>query len=382
MKKAFTRTQTLKNLIFPGRVLLVYGPRRVGKTTLVKEYLKTFPESAQVLYVTGDDISLGQTLGSSDRAKILSYVKPYDVIAVDEAHLIKNIGVAAKIIVDEFPEKKIILTGSSSFELSQYIGEPLVGRHFQVLLLPIAQDEIFGNNFDKQKDLDDFIIYGSYPEVLSVDNNQMKQLILRELVSSYLFKDILSFEKIKSPELLLKITKALAFQIGSEVSINKLAKDIGNEDPKTVKRYVELLEKTFIIKKVYAYSNNPRKEISTKVKYYFYDTGVRNAVIESFQGLENRSGNDIGGLWENFIFMELFKLEKRDNPYFDHMHFWRNDKNKEIDIVIQKSDTLIAYETKYTKDYSENIEKFLLEYPQSTGQVINRENYLDILKSV
>lgn len=378
MSILFTRKQEIEKLIFPGRALLIYGPRRVGKTTIVKEYLAKLSDQS-VLYVTGDDIALQQVLGSSDRTKILSYVKPFDVIAIDEAHLIHNIGIAAKIIVDEFPLKKLILTGSSSFELSQYTGEPLVGRHFQILLLPIAQDEVFGNNFDKQKNLSEFLIYGSYPEVLKSDNTRLKQLVLRELVSSYLFKDILSFEKIKSPELLLKITKALAFQIGNEVSINKLAKDVGNEDPKTVKRYVELLEKTFIIKKVFAFSNNPRKEIATKVKYYFYDIGVRNALLESFQDLENRSGADIGGLWENVMFMELYKQEKRENPYFDTMYFWRNDKNKEIDIIIQKGEHIVGYECKWNKDYSENKRDFLLHYPESTVYIINKENYLSIL---
>ncbi|MCI0562174.1 MAG: AAA family ATPase, partial [Nitrososphaera sp.] len=222
----FKRMQDITGVLAPKRVLVVYGPRRVGKTTLVKEYLASLPSEKSVRYDVGDDIALRRLLGSEERKNILDYARPYDVIVIDEAQQIPNIGLAAKIMIDEFPDKTIILTGSSSFDLAQHVGEPLTGRHYTLTLFPIAQKEVPGNSFDKKQHMEDFLIYGSYPEVLSVDTHIEKERILKELVASYLFKDILALDRLRSPELLIDITRCLAFQVGNEVSFNEIARTV------------------------------------------------------------------------------------------------------------------------------------------------------------
>lgn len=372
----FQRKQKIENELAPRRILMIYGPRRIGKTTMVKEYLASISKDKKVKYDIGDDISLQQLLGKQERAPILDYVRPYDVIVIDEAQHIPNIGIAAKIMIDEFPEKIIILTGSSSFTLSQHVGEPLTGRQYQINLLPLAQNEIYKNAYEKKQALENTLLFGSYPEVLLVDDRLEKEKVLRELISSYLFKDILSFEHLRSPELLLKITKALAFQIGNEVSINKLAKDVGENDPKKVARYLDLLEKSFIIKRVSAFSKNPRNEIRKKMKYYFYDMGLRNAVIDRFQVLSNRDNKEIGGMWENFAFMELYKKYLFKNNYFTGVYFWRSIKGHEVDIIIENGNELLAFECKWSMQ-TVVFTEYKKAYPHSITNVISRENFTD-----
>ena len=326
-------------------------------------------------YDVGDDIALRQLLGSEARKDILDYARPYDVIVIDEAQQIPHIGLAAKIMIDEFPDKTIILTGSSSFDLSQHVGEPLTGRHYTLTLLPIAQAEVSGNAFEKKQHLEDFLVYGSYPEVLTVETYIEKERILKELVASYLFKDILALDRLRSPELLIDITRCLAFQVGNEVSFNEIARTV-KTDVKTVQRYVDVLEKSFVIKKVRAYSTNQRNEIAKRVKFYFYDTGVRNAVIGHFNPLASR--NDIGALWENFVYMELVKRSVLADTG-DIYYFWRTIAQKEIDIIRQSGDTIIAYECKFSAQSSKNFHAFSELYPRAKTQVVNKDNYMELL---
>lgn len=371
----FKRRQDVARSVSPKRVLVIYGPRRVGKTTLVKEYLAALPKEISVKYDVGDDIALRRLLGSEQRKDILDYARPYDTIVLDEAQQIPNIGIAAKIMIDEFPDKTIILTGSSSFDLAQHVGEPLTGRHYTLTLLPIAQEEVSGNSFEKKQHLEDFLLFGSYPEVLSTDSRTEKERILKELVSSYLFKDILALDRLRSPDLLIDITRCLAFQIGNEVSFNEIARTV-KTDVKTVQRYIDVLEKAFVIKRVRAYTTNQRNEIAKRMKFYFYDTGVRNAVIGQFNILASR--NDIGALWENFIFMELVKrsgfADARDTYYF-----WRTTSQKEIDIVKESGGALTAYECKFSSQSSKHFRAFGELYPHAKTHVINKDNYLELL---
>jgi len=369
----FQRKQTIEGYLSPKRVLMIYGPRRIGKTTMVKEYLKDKKDST---YEVGDDIRLQNILSSQMRKEILDYIRPIDTLVIDEAQQIKNIGIAAKMMIDEFPEKKIIMTGSSSFELSQQIGEPLTGRQFRMTLLPISLTELKWSNYEKKQYFEEILLYGCYPEILLAKTHKEKEQKLNELISSYLFKDILSLDKIKSPDLLLKITRALAFQIGSEVSLTKLTKDVGENDHKKIARYLDLLEKTFIIKKVSAFSNNPRNEISKKVKYYFYDMGIRNAVIGNYNKLDSR--DDTGRLWENFIFMEFYKKYKIKNDYFDSMYFWRNKNGREVDIVIEEGNRIKAFECKWSMQ-EVVFTDFKKAYPNSTTNVISKDNFTDFL---
>lgn len=375
----FVRKQKIEEYQEDGRVLLVYGPRRIGKTTMAKMYLESLDKSIKFKYDVGDDLALRQLFNNQIRKDILDYAKLYEVIVIDEAQNISSIGIAIKMIIDEFPKKKIILTGSSSFDLSQSVGEPLVGRHYAMKLLPVSWAEFELSNYEKQQNLEDLLIYGAYPEIVLAENKELKQRKLNELISSYLFKDILSLDKLRSPELLLDILKALAFQIGNEVSLGKLSKDLGNIDPKKIARYLDILEKTFVIKKIKAFSRNPRNEISKKSKYYFYDLGVRNAIISRFQGIPNRDGKELGALWENFIFMELYKKSIISGNLFDNFYFWRNKKGQEIDIIRETTnDGLFAYECKWSfKEVS--FSDFKESYPNSVTQVISKSNFVEFI---
>lgn len=366
----FIRTQKIETAVSPKRALVIYGPRRVGKTTLLKGYLSA-QKDRSTLYVVGDDFRVRELFKKETLSELLDFARPYDIIAIDEAQQVPSIGLGAKMIIDAFPEKQLILTGSSSFDLSSKIGEPLTGRHFTMTMLPLAQSEMFGSRFELKGALDNFLIYGSYPEVLSVETKPEKERILNELVSSYLYKDILALDKIKSPDLLRDIARAIAFQTGNEVSLNEIA-ILVKADVKTVGRYLDVLEKMFVIKKVRGFSRNLRNEISKKAKYYFLDNGVRNAVIGQFGDLASR--NDIGGLWENFVFMELYK-QSILLGHSDQYYFWRTHTGKEIDIVRERGGALTAIECKWS---TEAIAPALWceTYPDSKFITINNKNYL------
>lgn len=370
----FKRIQTIEKELVSKRVLIIYGPRRIGKTTLVKTFAEK-NNNKKVLFSVGDDMRLQKLFNSGFRKEILEWAISYEILIIDEAQYIKNIGQAIKMIIDEYPNKKIILTGSSSFKIAQNAGEPLTGRHFTMTLLPIMQNEIFKSNFEKKEILEDILIFGSYPEILLQDTKEQKMRILDELVNSYLFKDILILDKIKSPNTLVDILRALAFQIGNEVSFAGIGNLVGR-DVKTIQRYIDILEKTFVVKQVKGYSKNLRNEISRKSKFYFYDLGVRNAIINQYNGIELR--NDIGALWENFIFMELYKksFALKEHKEF---YFWRTHKGSEVDIVAEKDGELFAYECKWSKSDSRNLKLFQKSYPGAMINVVNKDNYLDFL---
>ena len=373
----YQRKQDIQSNLYPGRVLIIYGPRRVGKTTLLQSYLNARGDK-KIFSATGDDIVVRELFLSENRARILDFAAPYEIIAIDEAQNVKNIGIGTKMIIDAFPEKILILTGSSSFDLSREIGEPLTGRHFTLTLLPFAQIEMNTSKFELNNALDDFLIYGSYPEVLNAPTKAMRSKILTELISSYLFKDILALDKIKSPDLLLDIARCLAFQVGGEVSFNEIAK-IVKSDVKTVQRYIDALEKMFVIKKVRGFSKNLRNEISKKSKFYFYDNGVRNAVISQFNGLDSR--DDVGRLWENFIFTELMKKSGIEQTP-DTFYFWRAYTGQEIDIIKESAGTLFAIECKWSKETAMVPSLWKENYKNSKFEIINKNNYLEyFLKS-
>ena len=370
----FKRKQKIERELEPKRVLVIYGPRRIGKTTLLNEYIKTQSEK-NVFYSTGDDVNVRNIFQSEERNKILDFARSYELIAIDEAQFIPSIGLGAKMMIDAFPEKNIILTGSSSLDLSNKIGEPLTGRHFTLTLFPLSQSEMEASSVELKWNLENFLIYGAYPEVLNEPDSEKKKKILIELISSYLFKDALALEAVRSPDTLLSITKCLAFQVGNEVSINEVAKTSGT-DVKTTAKYIDLLEKMFIIKKVSGFSRNLRNEISKKAKYYFLDNGVRNAVISQFNPLSLR--NDIGALWENFIFMELVKKSGLTGA-LDTYYFWRTHTGQEIDIVRESGGRLEAIECKWAHDQSGPPTLWKSAYPDASFRVINKENYLEWL---
>jgi hypothetical protein len=375
---SFKRMQTIESFITVGRALIIYGPRRIGKTTLLKEYLKKQDTNSakKIAYFTGDDMRIRELFSSQVRDDILDFSSPYDIIAIDEAQQIQDIGLGTKIIIDTYPKKEIILTGSSSFDLSNKIGEPLTGRHFTLTLLPISQKEIFASRFELKNSLEKFLLYGTYPEVLITTETAQKEKILNELVSSYLYKDVLVLDKIKSPDLLRDIAKMIALQLGNEVSLNEIAVSL-KTDVKTVARYLDLLEKMFVIKKVRGFSRNLRNEITKKAKYYFLDLGVRNAIIGQFSGLTMR--NDVGVLWENFIFMELYKKSVISDSS-DNYYFWRTHAGSEIDIIKESRGTLMTFECKWNvKKIPRQPKAFRNAYPDTPFFAINPENYLDFI---
>lgn len=369
----FERKQTIQDAVEPKRVLVIYGPRRVGKTTLLTRYLEQFPKN-ECLSSTGDDIKLRELFRSQDRDRILEFARPYARIAIDEAQFIPSIGLGTKMIIDAFPEKEIILTGSSSLDLSQKIGEPLTGRHFVLTLMPIAQKEFTASRFELQGALEQFLVYGSYPEVVLEPDPTRRVKILNELVASYLFKDALTLEAVRSPDTLHDVAKCLAFQVGGEVSINEVARS-ARTDAKTTARYLDLLEKMFIVKRVRGFSRNLRNEIVKKAKYYFLDNGVRNAIIAQFNPLTFR--NDVGALWENFIAMELMKksaIEER----FDNYYFWRTHTGQEIDIIRESEGKIMGIECKYGDRVARPSRLWSETYPDAEFLSVNRKNYLDV----
>jgi predicted AAA+ superfamily ATPase len=288
------------------------------------------------------------------------------------------VGTALKILVDQVPGLSIIATGSSSFDLLQSVGEPLTGRKTTLTLYPIAQLELLKkyNKYELQEKLEEFLILGGYPEVVSAKTKQEKITLLTELVDSYLLKDILTLEKIKKSETLLNLVKLLAFQVGQLVSHNELATKL-RIDIKTVSRYLDLLEKSFVICKLGGFSRNLRNEIMTKNKYYFLDLGVRNAVIAHFNSLDMR--NDIGQLWENFIFIERTKRNAYQG-FYGSSYFWRTYQGQEVDFIEDCENQLSAFETKWSKTKKVTVpSSWKTNYPNASFNVITPKNYLDFL---
>ena len=364
-------TQYLK----PNKALIIYGPRQVGKTTLLKDFLSSCDFKYRL--DSGDNIKIRQILSSEDFDLILEYARNYNLIAIDEAQKIPNIGQGLKIIVDNIPDIRVIATGSSSFELAGQIGEPLTGRKTTLTLYPVSQLELKNlyNPYELKGILEDSLIYGGYPEVVSEPDRKKKAEILLEIAESYLLKDLLELERVKSSKLLLDLLRLLAFQTGNEVSLSELAGQIG-VDYKTVGRYLDLFEKTFVIYNLRGFSRNLRKEITKKSKYYFYDIGIRNAIISNFNKLELR--NDTGMLWENFLFME--RLKKRAYQSIPaNCYFWRTWEQKEIDLVEERDGNLWGYEFKWGNKKSKSTKEWLETYSEAKLEIINQANYLNFI---
>ncbi|MFZ3069836.1 MAG: ATP-binding protein [Anaerolineaceae bacterium] len=368
--------ESLEQHLKPNKVLLIYGPRRVGKTTLLQQMLS----QTRLRYKldSGDNLITQQLLSSQDFKQILSYVESYDLIAIDEAQNIPNIGMGLKIIVDQMPGIKVIATGSSSLELAGQVGEPLTGRKQTLVLYPISQAELKRsyNRFELTQNLPDYLIFGTYPEVLLASSRAERISIITEIVSSYLLKDILAFGRVKSSRTLLNLLKMLAFQLGNEVSINELAAQL-RVDTHTIQRYLDLLEKSFVVFRLNGFSRNLRKEVTSKSKYYFWDTGIRNAIVAQFNPLDQR--NDVEPLWENFIMIERIK-HRTYSGLSANAYFWRTYDQKEIDLVEEREGRLHGYEVKWTRSKSLAPTKLWLEtYPNAEYSVINPDNYLDFI---
>ena len=368
--------EPLEMQLTPQKVLVIYGPRRVGKTTLLQNYLKQ--TSLKYKLDSGDNVRTQQILGSQDFGQILPYVEGYELLAIDEAQNIPNIGMALKIIVDQVPGIQIIVTGSSSFELAGQVGEPLTGRKLTLSLYPMAQSELLSvyNRFELREKLADFLVFGAYPEVLQAPTQHARIEVLTEIANSYLLKDILALDRIKNSRTLLDLLKFLAFQVGSEVALTELATQLG-VDVKTVKRYLDLLEKAFVIYRLNGFSRNLRQEVTNKSKYYFLDNGIRNALIAQFNGLDQR--NDQGALWENFMMIERLKYRTYASLHAN-VYFWRTYQQQEIDLIEEHSGKLYGYEIKWSQTKVVHPPTRWMEtYKNSEFKIIRPDNYLDFV---
>lgn len=366
--------QNFANLLQKAKVLVIYGPRQVGKTSLINHMLTNRPN---VFKGDGMDTIVNEVLGSQQLGVIQNAFKGYDIIFIDEAQKVKNIGNALKLLVDHNPDIKIIASGSSSFDLSNKIGEPLTGRQRVFFLFPVAILELIEQKggMEVLSQLENLMIYGSFPEVLTADNNEKRIDYLINLRNAYLFKDILEMENIRNPSKLNELLRLLAFQIGNEVSLNELGNQL-EISKQTVERYLDLLEKVFIIKKIQGYSSNLRKEITKTHRYYFWDNGVRNALINNFNPLSLR--NDKGMLWENLMYIERLKTQEYLRIHSNN-YFWRTYDQKEIDMVEEREGKLFGYEFKWETKKQKPPKLWTDTYPTAEYKVIDRHNFIDFL---
>jgi len=370
------RTINLAERTHPKRATVIYGPRRVGKTSLVEHWLAGL-DGRRVLRAVGDDILVRSLLSSQDASRIVAWTMGYDVLFLDEAQRIPEVGWALKILVDARPDLTIIATGSASFALAGQVGEPLTGRQTPLALYPISVSESPGNNFEIIEQLPGLLVYGMYPEVRTAGSDTERAETLRELTSSYLFKDILELERVKGAGLLLDLLTLIALQVGSLVSLSELASTLGIA-VKTVARYLDLFEKSYVLFNLRGFSRNLREEVTRTSKYYFYDTGVRNAVLNNFNPL--RARDDGGALWENFLVME--RIKARSNQRKDaRMFFWRTWQQAEIDLIEDVGGNLGAFEFKTNPLRRVRApSQFVEAYPDATFQVVTPDNWLDFVR--
>lgn len=366
--------ERLKQLTNTGKVIIVYGPRRVGKTTLLKKFL----ENAQdVLFVSGEDIFVQDYLSSRSIDRLKNFIGTKKLLAIDEAQYIPSIGINLKLIVDHIPHVQVIATGSSTFDLSKEIGEPLTGRKQTLVMYPLAQLELnqIENAAQTAANLETRLIYGAYPEAVMAASNIDKQNYLHDLISSYLLKDILALEGIHKSKKLLDLLTLIAFQIGKEVSHTELAGQL-SLNKATVEKYLDLLEKVFVLINLRGFSRNLRKEVTKTSRYYFYDNGIRNAIINNFNPINRR--DDIGALWENYLVIERLKKQQY-HQIFSKNYFWRTYDQKEIDLVEEREGALFAYEFKWGKAIAHAPKQWLEAYPDGVFSCINQENYLQFI---
>lgn len=367
----------LDSKIGKGKVLLLIGPRQVGKTTLFKQMIKSLAPEKKVQFWNCDESDVRQFLSDGNLAKLKSFIGNSDFIIIDEAQRVKDIGLTIKLIHDNFTNVQLAVTGSSSLDLSNTINEPLTERKFEYNLFPFSTNELVLNStmLEEAKQLQNRLIYGFYPDV--VNNPGEEKEILTNIVNSYLYKDIFEFKEIRKSFVIEKLVQALALQVGSEVSFNELGNLLGI-DTMTVQRYVDLLEKAYVIFHLRSYSKNVRNELKKSIKIYFYDNGVRNAVISNFSPPDLRS--DIGNLWENFLISERIKNNAYHNINAKY-YFWRTTQKQEIDFIEETDGRFFAYEFKYNpkKTHAKCPLTFSNNYPEIPFSVITKENYLDFI---
>jgi predicted AAA+ superfamily ATPase len=365
--------EKMQSDLFKGKAIILTGPRQVGKTTLLK---KIQAENEGTLYLDCDEPDIRSYLEDSTSTELKDLIGNAKIVLIDEAQRVKNIGITLKLVIDQLRDVQLIASGSSSLELSNSLNEPLTGRKFEYFLFPFSIQELnqqYGV-IEEKRLLQTRLIYGLYPDI--VNHRQDAQRLLLSLTSGYLYKDVFNYQEIRKPELLPNLLEALARQVSQEVSYNELAQWL-DSDPVTIKRYIDLLEKSFVIFRLRSFSRNLRNEIKKSRKIYFFDNGIRNALINNFQSVDTRT--DIGALWENFLVSERMKLLSYHQIHANR-YFWRTQQQQEIDYIEDIDGQLYAYEFKWNPKKKARFSKtFTKNYPVKATSLVNRENYLSFL---
>lgn len=367
--------ETIKSQIKPGRVFALLGARRTGKTTLMKSIIES-KSNLNNLVLNGEDFDVAQILSIPKQENLKNLVSGYQMLFIDEAQNIPNIGQTLKLLIDTVPNISVFVTGSASFDLRNKLGEPLTGRSRTMVLYPFSFFEINTDYIAGQRILPELLIYGTYPQVFTEDQTNEKRLLLEDIRNAYLLKDILVLDNLKNSQFVMNILRLLAYQIGQDISYNEIARNL-QTTVKTVKRYIELLEKAFVIFRLEGYSKNLRKEISKSPRFYFWDNGIRNAVISNFSPIELR--NDIGALWENFCISERIKLQSYAQKSCN-FYFWRTYDQQEIDLVEIENEQCRAFEFKWGNKKAKIPKAFKDNYPEASFSVINQESFYNFLK--
>ncbi len=363
----------LESNLQPGKVLVLYGPRQVGKTTLAQALLTRIPGRAR--FVNADELMYREALASQSRQKLGEVVGDAEVLVIDEAQRVPEIGLNLKILVDTFPHLRIMATGSASFDLANKISEPLTGRKITYTLYPVGYRELQQTLgvLETRAQLERWLVWGGYPAIVTADTPEWRTRLLSELVGSYLYRDILELDGLRRADKIVDLLRLLAFQIGQEVSLSELATKLAL-NRQTVERYLDLLEKVFVIFRVGGFSRNLRKEITRNARYYFYDNGVRNSLIQNFNPLHLRA--DRGQLWENFLMVERRKANQNAGRWVN-TYFWRTYDRKEIDHIEEAGGDLLACEFKWGQGRLRRATRteFLNAYPNASLHVITPENF-------
>ena len=370
-----TQESAIKSLIGSNKAIILMGARQVGKSTLLHSLLDG---DESVLWLNGDDDDVRDMFRIISSTRLKAIVGNRKTVVIDEAQRIEDIGLRLKLITDQLPGVQVIATGSSSFELSSKVNEPLTGRKRELKLFPLSFRELVSHTsfLEEHRMIPHRLIYGYYPEVVCSPSNE--KVVLKELTDSYLYRDLLSFDTLRKPDVIVRLLKALSLQIGSQVSYNELASLLGLTS-KTVEKYLDILEKSYIIFRLGSFSRNMRNELKLSRKIYFWDLGIRNAVIGNMAQLENR--NDTGALWENFLIAERMKNNSYSNS-FAQSYFWRTKDQSEIDYLEEEDGGLSAYEFKWNpaKSKTKCPASFAAAYPSSTYKVITPDNIEEFIK--